>query len=106
MLSWLDVLCICPSRSSFTPVRRFPPPGPIGFGSPASSVLPADSDFSCPFSRRFVAFASRYLVWRFVRSVSRRAAAVGLGYFFDAARSVCFYEESTRAPRFLEDPLV
>src|SRR5512145_2327960 len=102
MLAWLDALCICPSRSSLTPVRRFPPPGPIGFGSPASSVLPADSDFSYPFPHRFVAFASRYLALRFIRSVSRRAAAAGLGYFFDAARSVVFNEESTRAPRFLE----
>ena len=30
------------------PIRRFPPPGPRGAGSPTSSVLSADSDFSTP----------------------------------------------------------
>ena len=36
------------------PIRRFPPPGPRGAGSPTSTVLSADSDFSTPVPPRFV----------------------------------------------------
>ena len=36
------------------PIRRFPPPGPRGAGSPTSAVLSADSDFSPPVPPRFV----------------------------------------------------
>ena len=35
-------------------IRRFPPPGPRGAGSPTSAVLSADSDFSPPVPPRFV----------------------------------------------------
>ena len=36
------------------PIRRFPPPGPRGAGSPTSPVLSADSDSSPPVPPRFV----------------------------------------------------
>ena len=42
------------------PIRRFPPPGPRGAGSPTSTVLSADSDFSTPVPPHFVSFAWRY----------------------------------------------
>ena len=39
---------------------RFPPPGPLGSSSPASSVLSRRYDFLPPLSPHFVAFAWRY----------------------------------------------
>ena len=85
-------LARCPDRLSARqfhgPVRRFPPPGPRGAGSPTSPVLSADSDFSPPVPLRLVFFA-----WRYHRVPSLPPArAVPTG------RDCCLSRPSARVP--------
>ena len=49
-----------PQASPLHPVRRFPPPGPLGQVPRPRRYYPADSDPSPPVPPRFVSFARRY----------------------------------------------
>ena len=85
------------------PVRRFPPPGPRGAGSPASAVLSADSDFSPPVPPRFV-FLRLAVPPSALFAPARSGRANGPGLLFIAATRAASPVETTRPPRFLGDP--
>ena len=85
------------------PIRRFPPPGPRGAGSPTSTVLSADSDFSTPVPPHFVFL--RLAVPRGCPVRSRGSGPLpGPGLLFTAAVHAASPVETSRPPRFLGDP--
>ena len=85
------------------PIRRFPPPGPRGAGSPTSTVLSADSDFSTPVPPHFVFL--RLAVPRGCLFRSRGSGPLpGPGLLFIAAVRAASPVETSRPPRFLGDP--
>ena len=85
------------------PIRRFPPPGPRGAGSPTSTVLSADSDFSTPVPPHFVFL--RLAVPRGCPVRSRGSGPLpGPGLLFSAAVHAASPVETSRPPRFLGDP--
>ena len=85
------------------PIRRFPPPGPRGAGSPTSTVLSADSDFSPPVPPRFV-FLRLAVPPCALFAPAGAGRAGGPGLLFIAAAHAASPVETTRPPRFLGDP--
>ena len=85
------------------PIRRFPPPGPRGAGSPTSSVLSADSDFSTPVPPHFVFLRLAVPLGCPVRSRGS-GPLPGPGLLFIAAVRAASPVETSRPPRFLGDP--
>ena len=85
------------------PIRRYPPPGPRGAGSPTSSVLSADSDFSTPIPPHFVFLRLAVPLGRPVRSRGS-GPLPGPGLLFIAAIRAVSPVETSRPPRFLGDP--
>ena len=107
MSSRLNVPDIGPSRSSHTPVCRFPSTGSPGAGSPASSVLSAHYDDSSSLPLHFVAFVPGYRRVRLCFApTSASAAAVGQDYLSNGARAVISHRRVTSPPRFLGNPCV
>jgi len=62
-------------RRVLHPTPRFPPPGPCGWCSPASTVLSRRYDFLPPVPPHFVAFVWRYHGVHLVGSISARPDA-------------------------------
>src|SRR5260370_21311 len=115
------VLCLChlsPPRFRLFPASRFPPPGPIGFGSPFSSVLPRCSVTCCPSGRASFPSLGSYLGWHAVVCVRRllsRPPPVRLVPSALVARALCLSGcpfsplvsvEASRLPRFVGRPLL
>ena len=84
---------------------RFPPPGPRGPSSPASSVLSRHSDFLPSLSPRFVSFAWRYHGNTLISlPPAGRVAVVGPGVGHPVSPSGTASVETTGPPKFLGNP--
>ena len=103
MSSRLNVLSIFPSRSSSTPVHRFPPPGPLGsvprlrryYQRTPTSRTP--SSFTSLPSFRRTSRCARF-------APTTRALSPSAWTTSSTPPQRLSREESTRAPRFLADP--
>jgi len=89
-------------------VLRFPPQGPVGHRSPASTVLPEHSDSLSPVSPRFVSFAWRYHRAPIIRVSAARidASCPSQGSLGPATPMAAHSVETTGPLTFPGDPLV
>jgi hypothetical protein len=73
---------VVPRNRSIYQVLRFPPQGPVGFRSPASTVLSEHSDAPPSFPPHFVSFAWRYHRAPIVRLSSARSTRLAEAWGF------------------------